>query len=233
MSERRFRLKTRWQIALRYSGYGLTTKAVGWALSTWWRAEGVGAAPSLENLADATGLHRATIARALKRLDDEGWVERIPGGGRGRRTAYRATIPEAADARVEEVLNGRTRATVSAEKPSQESQETVADARPFDSQNRRTGATRAFEPREEPVGSGPAGPLPDGGRTLLDRYREALGIPTEGGHADPETSGSPGHLLEELRRRRDELEARPSRPWRDAGLRILERQIAELEEAAG
>ncbi len=105
----RFRHRTRWQIAMRYSGFPTATRAVAWALSTWWKsdADGSDEPPSIEDLAEASGLSRATVARAMSVLREHGWLEQERGGGRGRRSIYRAVIPPGAEERMEAVLNRR------------------------------------------------------------------------------------------------------------------------------
>lgn len=107
MSESRFRHRTRWQVALRYSAFSPTARAVGWALSTWMSTAGVCTA-SLDQLAEAAGCDRATVKRSLNQLEASGWVARRRGGGRGRPSSYAAVIPEGVEHRVEAVLNRRT-----------------------------------------------------------------------------------------------------------------------------
>lgn len=140
----RFRLKSRWQIALRYANFGRTERAVAWALSTWMKADGTGASPSLEALAKAACSGRSTVARALVTLAESGWIGRLPGGGRGNRTAYVALMPDGVEERLDTLLNRPRGGTVSADKPSQKLQETVPLVGPFQAQNRPAGGTQAF-----------------------------------------------------------------------------------------
>lgn len=112
MGERRFRHRTRWQIAMRYSTLGGADRAVGWALATWADTDGLTPEPpSLLELAEASGVeHKSSVARSLAILERTGWIFRARGaGGRGNRTTYQLTIPSAAEAAMETVLNGRTR----------------------------------------------------------------------------------------------------------------------------
>ncbi len=122
----RYRMTKRWTIALRYSELPVGARALAFALSTWMDADGIGAPASLRDLAAGSGLDKATVCRQLERLEASGWIRRRRGGGRGRASAYDARIPEAVDRLVEDVLNGRTGATLPSPKLSRSRPETVA-----------------------------------------------------------------------------------------------------------
>lgn len=51
--------------------------------------------PSIETVAKESGLHAATVKRALNRLEEDGWLkrDRKGKGGRGRVTTYTALLP--------------------------------------------------------------------------------------------------------------------------------------------
>lgn len=109
MTDRRFRHRTRWQLALRYSELPLSTRAVAWALSTWWNPDGEVREIAMPALQEASGAGRSTVKRALEELEQEGWIARHRGGGRHNRSAYAATIPDGAEERLEEVLTAADR----------------------------------------------------------------------------------------------------------------------------
>jgi hypothetical protein len=70
----------------------MTVRTVAWCLASFMDPEGV-CYPSLPTIAEGAGISLAAAKRGLKELDDEGWVEREGGGGRGKTTHYRARIP--------------------------------------------------------------------------------------------------------------------------------------------
>jgi DNA-binding MarR family transcriptional regulator len=83
-----------WQRAIVESGLSPTQRHVALTLALHMDADGGSAFPSLETQAEETGLDRSTVRRALQILDRLGWLERSPGGGRGRRTNYQARLPQ-------------------------------------------------------------------------------------------------------------------------------------------
>lgn len=82
-----------WRSALAESDLPPTLRHVGLTLSLHMNERGGSAFPSHTTLARETGLHRATVIKALGDLEARGYVEREPGGGRGHTTTYRATVP--------------------------------------------------------------------------------------------------------------------------------------------
>jgi DNA-binding transcriptional MocR family regulator len=87
--------------------------------------------PSLETQAEETGLHRSTVARALRRLEDAEYLTRVRGGGR---TSSGKGIPTNYYARFPWDEQSHT-ATVSREEQSRGISATVAQ----DAPNSRTG----------------------------------------------------------------------------------------------
>ncbi len=67
-----------------------SAKLVAFVLSTHMDRNGGSCFPSLTLLARETGIHRATVCRALAKLEREGVLQRLR-GGRGRPTRYVAT----------------------------------------------------------------------------------------------------------------------------------------------
>jgi hypothetical protein len=171
-----FRFRTRWTMALRYSGLPASTRAVAWALATWFTTDGTGADPSLATLAEAAGLDPATVKRALNELERGWWITRVRGGGRGVRTHYSAAMPADAEAALEAVLNRRTDAPVSGRKQAHGMTETGARTRPIERENWRTHAPQAFKPvepgRENALDSENPAPIPD---AILERMRRITG----------------------------------------------------------
>ncbi len=94
MSERRLSPLFTWRSAVAESSLKPTLRHVALTLSLHMNERGGSAFPSLQTLANESGLHRATVCRALAELEALGWLSRTPGGGRGRSTVYRATAPE-------------------------------------------------------------------------------------------------------------------------------------------
>jgi len=131
MTERRFRFRTRWGIALRYSGLSPAARAVAHGLATFMKHDGSRCGPGLDRITQATGYSRATVCRALAELQGQGWIHRGPAGGRGSPTVYTPTLPQGAEERVEQVLGkGRTHETLSGHKGSHPRDERVAPMRP-------------------------------------------------------------------------------------------------------
>lgn len=71
-----------------------TTRHVALALSLYMSERGDSAWPGLATLVEDTGRSRSTVIRALKELEQAGWLEVRHGGGRGRPNRYRATCPK-------------------------------------------------------------------------------------------------------------------------------------------
>lgn len=88
-----------WRSAIVDSDLPSTTKLAALCLSLHMNERGGSCFPSLETLAKESSLGVSSIKRSLKLLDERGWLLRKPGGradkpgGRGRTTAYTATIP--------------------------------------------------------------------------------------------------------------------------------------------
>lgn len=95
-----------WQKLLAASRLPQPQKAVGWALSLYCYGRSAGdvslrevqrvsatADPSLHGLAADCTTSVGAVSRALKALDDHGWIDRDrTRGGRGQRTAYTLTL---------------------------------------------------------------------------------------------------------------------------------------------
>lgn len=153
-AEGRIRFRSRWSIALRYSGLSPNARLVALTASTWMDPDGAGARPGSRALGEATSLSRATVFRALAELDRGGWIRREAGGGRGRSARLTPLVPSWADAIVEDVLSrGRNRLTGETgdtAKPSQFGSETVSNGEGPHARNRLTGDTPALGAFQEP-----------------------------------------------------------------------------------
>ena len=67
------------------------------AISLHMKPDGTGAWPSQKRIAERCGSGERTVKRSLKRVQDEGWLDRVRvqvSGQKWRRTEYRATIPD-------------------------------------------------------------------------------------------------------------------------------------------
>jgi hypothetical protein len=86
--------------AIRYSSLPAPARHLALTLATWADIEsGVipdRFQPAQSTLEEATGLSRGAVFKHLKVLEDGGWIGRVVGGGRGRRTAYRLLVPAGA-----------------------------------------------------------------------------------------------------------------------------------------
>jgi hypothetical protein len=71
-----------WRQAIQDSDLPPTARHVALNLSTHMNLQGGSCFPSLETQAFETGLHKSTVARALKRLERCKYLYRSPGGGR-------------------------------------------------------------------------------------------------------------------------------------------------------
>jgi hypothetical protein len=89
-----------WQQAIRGSDLTATQRLVAWGLSTYMDINGGSCFPGLDTIARATGLHRRTVMRTVPMLTRLGWLEKAPGGGRGRPSHYQATLPVDAASRI-------------------------------------------------------------------------------------------------------------------------------------
>lgn len=87
-----------WRRAVLASNVSFAAKAVGLVLHEHmtWRGPGAGGNcwPSLETIGREAGASPKTVKRALRQLDDGGYITRRRGGGRGRPTSYVATLPK-------------------------------------------------------------------------------------------------------------------------------------------
>lgn len=147
----RLRLRTRWQIGLRYCGLTPTVRAVAWALATWMKPDGDSCRPAVEDVAAAAGTSRATAFRALAQLKKRGLIRIHGGGGRCRASTYEPLIPAELEVWIESVLgsgNGRTGETVSDQKPSHRMTQTVSPG-PGNRLTRATLAYRAYRAGSE------------------------------------------------------------------------------------
>ncbi len=100
----KIRHRSRWQIALRYSGVPSNARLVALMLSTWATADGTGCRPTTDQLVEATGLSRASVFRALDDLACAKLIRRSGVGGRGRASMYTLHIPTEIAERLEKVL---------------------------------------------------------------------------------------------------------------------------------
>ncbi|RYF60687.1 MAG: helix-turn-helix domain-containing protein [Comamonadaceae bacterium] len=97
------RKKWQWERELKRRGVaeGLTPTAhhIALTLATYADADGQGIRPSYETLTRVTGRSRGTVADALKRLRDTGWIVQVSkGSGTTRRASvYRLSIPSGAN----------------------------------------------------------------------------------------------------------------------------------------
>jgi DNA-binding transcriptional regulator YhcF (GntR family) len=73
-----------------------TAKHVAMTLSTWMNGRGR-SYPGRRSIADGCSVSVKSVDRALKRLEDAGWVEvERTTGGKGRTNTYTATLPQTA-----------------------------------------------------------------------------------------------------------------------------------------
>lgn len=83
-----------WERYLREIELPSALKLTGYALGTYVNGDGTNAHPGIEGLVKATGLHRATVLRALSELEDRGLIRAVfRGGGKGVRRGL-ATVYE-------------------------------------------------------------------------------------------------------------------------------------------
>lgn len=85
---------------IRYSSLPAPSRHIALTIATW-AAVDTGIIPdrfqpAKETLEAATGLSRGAIVKHLNLLEAEGWLSRVTGGGRSRRTKFRLCIPEGA-----------------------------------------------------------------------------------------------------------------------------------------
>lgn len=148
MTERRFRYRTRWAIALRYSGLPRRARAVAHALGTYMRHDGSGCRPGLPALMEATGYGRSSVLAALGELEAGGWISRGPVGGRGAPTTYTPLMPDGAEARVEAQLKGSKGLDPSGPKGSSRLDERVQPAgpTPIEPETTERGGAAAADP---------------------------------------------------------------------------------------
>jgi hypothetical protein len=82
-----------WRSAIADSELQPTVRHVALTLSLHMGERGDHAWPSIGTLCAETGLHRATVFRALRALEDDGWLARRSGGGKASNT-YSAQVPD-------------------------------------------------------------------------------------------------------------------------------------------
>ena len=83
-----------WERLIRERELPSAQKLVGYALGTYVNGDGTNAHPGIEGLVKATGLHRATVLRALAGLEEGGYIRAaFRGGGKGVRRGL-ATVYE-------------------------------------------------------------------------------------------------------------------------------------------
>ena len=100
-----------WERLIRECELPSAQKLVGYALGTYVNGDGTNAHPGIEGLVKATGLHRATVLRALSGLEENGYIRAaFRGGGKGVRrglaTVYELSEPQ--DAHPTAPWNGAT-----------------------------------------------------------------------------------------------------------------------------
>lgn len=82
-------------VASRESGLSPTQRHVALTLSLHMSEKGDSCFPSMARLVDETGLGLSTIREAMRRLAEQGWLEREVSHERGRTNRYRALVPDA------------------------------------------------------------------------------------------------------------------------------------------
>jgi len=91
-----------WERLIRERELPSALKLTGYALGTYVNGDGSNAHPGIEGLVKATGLHRATVLRALSELEDLGFIHAVfRGGGKGVRRGL-ATVYELSEPPSEE-----------------------------------------------------------------------------------------------------------------------------------
>ena len=71
-----------------------TQRLVACDLESHMSADGGSCFPSLDTIADETGLSKATVVLGIRALEATGWLYRQTGGGAKRPTRYQALIPD-------------------------------------------------------------------------------------------------------------------------------------------
>lgn len=87
-----------WERLIRELELSSAQKVTAYALATYVNGDGSNAHPGISGLAKATGLHRATVIRALFQLESEGFIVAVEHGGgkgakRGNATVYALSVP--------------------------------------------------------------------------------------------------------------------------------------------
>lgn len=100
-----------WRSSIVESGLSSTQRHVALTLSLHMNERGGSCFPTHDQLREETGLGRSTVIKALRELESEGWLSRVPGGGRrrggnGQATEYTATVPEMDGSEVDTVQVG-------------------------------------------------------------------------------------------------------------------------------
>ena len=170
-----------WRSAIAQAGSPLRPVArhVALTISLHMSELGDSAFPSLRTLEQETGLHRETIVRALRELEDAGFLEITRGGGRGHANRYRATVPKGS---VEPILPSRREPATSGDAGERSADPTVPA--PGAGNGRIQPRKRSAQPTRErhedvtpPEPSAPTGPQvlpPQGGQRPRDLAFEAL-----------------------------------------------------------
>ena len=81
---------SRWRDAFSVSDLSPTARAVCCALATFMDSRTGECWPSVETLATVLRRNRRTVQRALREIEDAGWVNVKRGGGKGKATTYTA-----------------------------------------------------------------------------------------------------------------------------------------------
>ena len=87
-----------WERLIRELPLTAAMKNTAYALATYVNGDGTNAHPGVSALSTATGLHRATVIRALSELEVAGFIHPISRGGgkdarRGDATVYELSVP--------------------------------------------------------------------------------------------------------------------------------------------
>ena len=87
-----------WERLIRELDLSSAMKLTSYALATYVNGDGSNAHPGIAGLVKATGLHRATVIRALSELESEGFIVTVSHGGgkgakRGNATVYALSVP--------------------------------------------------------------------------------------------------------------------------------------------
>jgi DNA-binding transcriptional ArsR family regulator len=84
-----------WERAVRDARLPSSAALVGLVLATYGNGDGTSIHPGEQRLAEGLGVSRSTVARAMKSLRDQGYIDRVREGNarRGHADEYRLTLP--------------------------------------------------------------------------------------------------------------------------------------------